>query len=60
VDAPDGCTAGDLLPLLASRFPGLDALFPTLQVAVNQRYAQRAAPLAPGDEVALIPPISGG
>ena len=57
---PEGCTAGQLLPLLAERHPGLDALFASLQLAVNQRYAAREAPLAAGDEVALIPPISGG
>ncbi len=60
VDAPDGCTAGALLPLLAAAHPGLEALFPSLQLAVNQRYAARDAPLRDGDEVALIPPISGG
>ena len=60
MDAPDGCTAGALLTQLAAAHPGLDALYPTLQLAVNQRYASRDAALAHGDEVALIPPISGG
>jgi len=31
-----------------------------LLYAVNRRYAERTAPLADGDEVALIPPVSGG
>src|SRR5262249_17523156 len=31
-----------------------------LLYAVNKAYAQRSAPLADGDEVALIPPVSGG
>jgi MoaE-MoaD fusion protein len=31
-----------------------------LLYAVNKAYAQRDQPLAPGDEVALIPPVSGG
>ena len=30
------------------------------RVAVNRRYALAADPLAPGDEIALIPPVSGG
>ncbi len=60
MEVPDGCTAAALLALLAARHPGLDTLLPSLQLAVNQRYAPRDAPLAPGDEVALIPPISGG
>jgi MoaE-MoaD fusion protein len=31
-----------------------------LLYAVNQEYAERSAPLSDGDEVALIPPVSGG
>ncbi len=48
-------TLGDLL--MDSRFEGLpkDAL-----LAVNQSFAERTAPLADGDEVALMPPVSGG
>jgi molybdopterin converting factor small subunit len=48
-------TIGDLLkdPRLA-RLPG-DAL-----MAVNHCFADRATPLADGDEVALMPPVSGG
>jgi molybdopterin converting factor subunit 1 len=59
-DAPAGCTAGELLALLCARHAGLAALVPSLQLALNQRYAPRDAPLADGDELALIPPISGG
>ena len=59
-EAPEGCTAGQLLAQLCSRHAGLAALSPSLQLALNQRYAPRDAPLAEGDELALIPPISGG
>lgn len=30
------------------------------RVAVNQRMADAATPLAPGDEVAFFPPVTGG
>lgn len=33
---------------------------PGLLYAVNREYAERGRPLADGDEVALIPPVSGG
>lgn len=36
------------------------ALLPRVAVAVNQHYANRAQALAEGDEVALLPPVSGG
>ncbi len=32
----------------------------TVRVAVNQVFADPCRPLAPGDEVAFLPPISGG
>ena len=38
----------------------LQALWPRLAVAVNQHYARREDPLAENDEVALLPPVSGG
>ena len=41
----------------ALQLPGrLDAL----RVAINQEFAHPEAPLQPGDEVAFLPPISGG
>lgn len=54
-DLPVAATVGDLLeaPVLAN-LP-MDAL-----LAVNQRFADRATPLKDGDEVALMPPVSGG
>ncbi len=39
---------------------GSDALPATMRVAVNQVFAAADQPLQPGDEVAFLPPISGG
>lgn len=55
VELPAAATLGDLLA--DPRFAALpqDAL-----LAVNQSFADRAAALKDGDEVALLPPVSGG
>ena len=54
-------TVGALLrQLAASASPELRLLWPKLAVAVNREYAQADATLRHGDEVALLPPVSGG
>ncbi len=54
-----GSTAGDLVRRLRATGE-LHRLPPEPVVAVNQAYAPLAAPLADGDEVALLPPVAGG
>lgn len=60
VDLPDGSTAAQALGRCQELFPGLEEMARSLVVAVNQEYANPSRPLADGDEVALIPPVSGG
>lgn len=55
---PGSDVAGLRSELLAA-FPRLSALA-SLRFAVNSEYADDQAVLFPGDEVALIPPVSGG
>ncbi|HEY0930181.1 MAG TPA: MoaD/ThiS family protein [Gemmatimonas sp.] len=57
VEAP--CPVQTLVDTLRG-MPGGDRLPPRVLVAVNQRLADTAAVLQPGDEVALIPPVAGG
>jgi molybdopterin synthase catalytic subunit len=57
-DVQPGTTAGQLLARLAAGAPDLARL--RLTLAVNRSYAEHGRVLAEGDEVALIPPISGG
>jgi molybdopterin synthase catalytic subunit len=57
-DVVPGTTAGQLVALLAARAPDLARL--RLAGAVNRAYATDERVLREGDEVALIPPISGG
>jgi molybdopterin synthase sulfur carrier subunit len=64
VEPPEGTrTVADLVVWLRSRGAGYaEALSDTARVrcAVNQDFATPAAALAPGDEVAFFPPITGG
>jgi molybdopterin synthase catalytic subunit len=43
-----------------SQFPKLKESLPSLAVAVNRQYAGSDTKLSPDDEVALLPPVSGG
>ena len=54
-----GDTVADLRSELASRFPDLEGL-KSLYIAVNNDYAAEDQVLKSSDEIALIPPVSGG
>ena len=56
----DAINAGTLREELALRFPRLGPLKEKLLVAVNAEYVDDRTVLKDGDEVALIPPVSGG
>jgi len=59
VEVPDGARVAELLAALEGTPVG--PLRPgQCVVAINREYASPGDPLAPGDEVALIPPVSGG
>jgi sulfur-carrier protein len=55
----NGTSVGDLRKALSSRYPELDKLN-SLFIAVNQEYAPDENVLTEKDEIALIPPVSGG
>jgi molybdopterin converting factor subunit 1 len=61
VEVPDGATVGEAVDAVA-REHGLADLVARMPVvmAVNREYARADATLAEGDELALIPPVSGG
>jgi len=52
-------TVGDLKRHLRDEFPALGELS-SLAVAINQSYAREEDPIHETDEIALIPPVSGG
>ena len=53
-------TLAEVWPLLAERYPDLSPMRDTLAFAVNGEYAKMDGPVGPGDEVAVLPPVSGG
>ena len=60
LDLPAGATVASALAALAEANPSVSPFVEHTLVAVNQEYAESGQPLAHGDEVALIPPVSGG
>lgn len=60
VDLPEGSTLRQLLDQIQGRFPRLQGLAGSLLFSVNREYAASDRTLAAEDEVALIPPVSGG
>jgi MoaE-MoaD fusion protein len=60
MDLPAGASVRDVLDRLASQSPAMKQAMPSLAVAVNQQYAEAETVLNDGDEVALLPPVSGG
>ena len=57
---PDGGDVAMALAIVAKQHPSVAPLLPRAQVAVNQVIVAATAALADGDELALIPPVSGG
>lgn len=57
---PDGATVRTVWDGLIREFPALDAYRDSISAAVNADYSRMDAPLGEGDEVAFLPPVSGG
>ncbi|KAG0196490.1 hypothetical protein BGX28_010048 [Mortierella sp. GBA30] len=57
-----GIDSTALTQLLLSRHPGLDHVLKTSMFAVNMEYKDQdqSWTVQPGDEIAIIPPVSGG
>jgi molybdopterin synthase sulfur carrier subunit len=59
-EVPDGSRVEDLLATLACRDPALEDLSDAVVCAVNKRICGKDAKLNDGDELAILPPVSGG
>ena len=57
---PDDATAGDVIEHYETRLSSLKGNLSSIAVSVNQEYASLEVELHSGDEVALLPPVSGG
>ena len=60
VAVPEGSTVADLRRLLARNHPSFEEMADRLRVAVNYELVQGETTLSEGDEVAFLPPVSGG
>ena len=59
-EAPAGANVGAVWSSLVSEFPELSAYEKSISCAVNTDYARLTSPVHDGDEVAFLPPVSGG
>jgi molybdopterin converting factor subunit 1 len=59
IEVPDGQTVAALKTELMKQYPAFAGLR-SMYIAVNQQYGEDEIVLKEGDEIALIPPVSGG
>ena len=59
-ELPAGATAREVWNDLVAEWPGLRDYEKTISVAVNAEYARMNVAVRDGDEVAFMPPVSGG
>ena len=62
VELADDCTSHSLLQLLTATYPRLESVMKSCVFAINQEYVPLSENMAlkDGDEIAIIPPLSGG
>jgi molybdopterin synthase catalytic subunit len=60
LNVPIGATVADVLALLSASHPPIAAMADRLAMAVSHDYVEPCHVLKAGDELALIPPVSGG
>ena len=60
VDLPEGAAVREVLFYYARHVSGFEAMMPSLAISVNREYSGADRLLHEGDEVGLLPPVSGG
>ncbi len=60
LEVPEGATAGAVFDRYAERFPRMREMASSIVMARNHEFTPASQALADGDEVAFLPPVSGG
>ena len=60
LELAEGATVASAIGAAGRQFPAIIALLPRVAAAVNLHYVETSHVLNNGDELALIPPVSGG
>jgi molybdopterin synthase catalytic subunit/molybdopterin converting factor small subunit len=60
LEMPEGSNIGDIFAYYAAKFPRIGELGPSIVLARNHEFAPASEPVSDCDEVALLPPVSGG
>jgi molybdopterin converting factor subunit 1 len=60
LDLPASSTTEAAVSQIVAAYPNLASIRPRLAIALNQSYVRENQSLREGDEIALIPPVSGG
>lgn len=60
IEVPEGSTVESLFAYYADRIPRLESMADSIALARNQQFATPGELLSDGDEVAFLPPVSGG
>src|SRR5437016_14451668 len=59
LEVPEQSSVGEAVEVYVRRIPQLRQLMPSLAVSVNREYASPETKLNAGDEIGLLPPVSG-
>jgi molybdopterin converting factor subunit 1 len=60
IELPSASVADDVLSYLTTQYPEMQRFRSYIRIAVNEAYVDPNFELHDGDEVAIIPPVSGG
>jgi molybdopterin synthase catalytic subunit/molybdopterin converting factor small subunit len=60
IDLPEGARVREVILCYSRVSPRFEAMVPSLAISVNQEYSRADRALREGDEVGLLPPVSGG